>query len=1076
MFKAGESGMLQKGFRQIHQAGYTTALRWYGVVLLFMALLPYCAMPAYAWTDDPLDPGITPLRVVHVTELRDAVDDKRYNFGFSSGAWTDSTLTAGSSLIRKVHMDELRDKLDDVNAVYSPVCPSTVPAAPAWEAITEGVTLVRAAHFTQLRSTVSAMGTARICCGACRKGSGAAGCTDQTTAQDLWSECTANNCVSGANCNGAGSCTPTASQDPNSYCAGLSCAGYYNGWASEICYLKANVDAATHVCDGAGACKAAAAQCPSMGQGASTGVDCGQVCESEVGCTGTTAGSCGNPGDDALCGTIACSARYGISTKYCYDRADITAARCEGVNDCKDADTADCDGQALDTLKYTCATCKTFDGGACTGGTLGACATDQTTAQDLWNDCTANNCVSGANCNGAGSCMPTSSQDPNNTCGDLSCASYYNGWVSEICYLKADVSAANHNCDGAGACRTAAADCPSQGQGASSGVDCGQVCESEVGCTGTTAGSCGNPGDDANCGTIDCSGWYSRTSKYCVNYENIVSARCEGVNDCKDANTADCEEGGYESTQYTCGTCKDFDSGACTGTTLGACATNQTTAQDLWSECTANNCVSGANCNGAGSCTPTASQDPNSYCAGLSCAGYYWGWASDICYLRADVSAATHVCDGAGACKTAAAQCPSQGQGAIYNDCSGPCSSTAGSCTGTTSGGCYNPGDDTLCGTIDCSARYGISTKYCYDRANITTARCEALNDCKDANTADCDGQALDTLKYTCGTCKTFDGGACTGGTLGACATNQSAAEDLWGNCTADACMSGENCNGSGSCMPLAGTDPNNECMFVSCAGYYYGWISQICYAAANADAACDGSGGCQTLAEACASSQGVSTGVNCGQVCESEVGCTGTTAGSCGNPGDDALCGTIDCSARYGISTKYCYDRANITSNRCEGVNNCKDANTIDCDPQALDTLKYTCGTCKTFDAGACEFGTLGACNTNQTTAQDLWNQCTANACVSGANCNGSGACMPLAGQDPNNYCAATACMTGYCNGAGACQYAASGTDPNSYCAVTSCKYGYCDGAGACALVPDNTECNGPLYTCQNGICEFTG
>ncbi|MBI4424255.1 MAG: hypothetical protein HY554_11035, partial [Elusimicrobia bacterium] len=145
--------------------------------------------------------------------------------------------------------------------------------------------------------------------------------------------------------------------------------------------------------------------------------------------------------------------------------------------------------------------------------------------------------------------------------------------------------------------------------------------------------------------------------------------------------------------------------------------------------------------------------------------------------------------------------------------------------------------------------------------------------------------------------------------------------------------------------------------------------------------------------------------------------------AGACAWPSDDAGCGTIDCSLRYVQSGRSCYDRANITTSRCEALADCKDANTADCDPQGADTLKYTCAACKTYDASACSAGTLGACNTNVAVDNDPWGDCNPSACNNTGNCNGSGACKVVAnGQDPNGYCTRAACRNDNCNGSGAC------------------------------------------------------
>ncbi|MFH1473660.1 MAG: NEW3 domain-containing protein, partial [Candidatus Aenigmatarchaeota archaeon] len=68
----------------------------------------------------------------------------------------------------------------------------------------------------------------------------------------------------------------------------------------------------------------------------------------------------------------------------------------------------------------------------------------------------------------------------------------------------------------------------------------------------------------------------------------------------------------------------------------------------------------------------------------------------------------------------------------------------------------------------------------------------------------------------------------------------------------------------------------------------------------------------------------------------------------------DDTNCGTIDCSLWYVqtgtesvTGTEYCYNKYDITSNRCEAAdsNSCKDDNTADCSPQGNDAVQYSCG-----------------------------------------------------------------------------------------------------------------------------------
>jgi len=111
--------------------------------------------------------------------------------------------------------------------------------------------------------------------------------------------------------------------------------------------------------------------------------------------------------------------------------------------------------------------------------------------------------------------------------------------------------------------------------------------------------------------------------------------------------------------------------------------------------------------------------------------------------------------------------------------------------------------------------------------------------------------------------------------------------------------------------------------------------------------------------------------------------------------PSDDSSCGTIDCDGlnsyyTYGsasvTSTNYCKYKnyADITSNRCEGLSNCKDANTSDCTSYSTQTVA-TCGTCK-YASGACS-----SCS----------NYSSGTSCGTNMECNSSGNCVSSSGTE---------------------------------------------------------------------------
>jgi hypothetical protein len=99
------------------------------------------------FTDDPLVPGSTYIRVVHITQLRTAINAVRTLAGLGPGSYTDPTLTAGVK-VKAAHVNDLRTAL---NAARSSLALSAVSYA---ETITALVTKIKASHLTELRNGV----------------------------------------------------------------------------------------------------------------------------------------------------------------------------------------------------------------------------------------------------------------------------------------------------------------------------------------------------------------------------------------------------------------------------------------------------------------------------------------------------------------------------------------------------------------------------------------------------------------------------------------------------------------------------------------------------------------------------------------------------------------------------------------------------------------------------------------------------------------------------------------------------------------------------------------------------------
>ena len=108
--------------------------------------------PTTPFTDDPILPGLTPIKAVHFTELRERIDFLRDGAGLPPFAWTDPVLTAGVTPVRLSHLLELREALA---AAYR----ASGRAGPAFTdvAAMSGTTPIQAVHLTELRAAVVAL-------------------------------------------------------------------------------------------------------------------------------------------------------------------------------------------------------------------------------------------------------------------------------------------------------------------------------------------------------------------------------------------------------------------------------------------------------------------------------------------------------------------------------------------------------------------------------------------------------------------------------------------------------------------------------------------------------------------------------------------------------------------------------------------------------------------------------------------------------------------------------------------------------------------------------------------------------
>ena len=104
---------------------------------------------ARGFTDDPIRPGVTPVRAIHFTELRARIDSLREAAGLGRFRWTDPALRAGATPVRLVHLTELRSALAAAYTAAGRSVPRWTDAAPV-----AGTTPIRMVHLMELRAAV----------------------------------------------------------------------------------------------------------------------------------------------------------------------------------------------------------------------------------------------------------------------------------------------------------------------------------------------------------------------------------------------------------------------------------------------------------------------------------------------------------------------------------------------------------------------------------------------------------------------------------------------------------------------------------------------------------------------------------------------------------------------------------------------------------------------------------------------------------------------------------------------------------------------------------------------------------
>ena len=294
-------------------------------------------------------------------------------------------------------------------------------------------------------------------------------------------------------------------------------------------------------------------------------------------------------------------------------------------------------------------------------------------------------------------------------------------------------------------------------------MECGSTGSSDA----VAAGS--DPFDDCAGGTCGDAGWYwGWLGGTCYTNAGVYGQNCDG-------------------------------SGAC-GTAQSDCPTNL--SQGVASGPTRTSCRSEEGC--TGDTAPSlgfiaADSDPQNDCTGTTCqsAGYYHGWTGDSCYWNG--SNYGDNCDGAGACGTAANDCPGGSiQGTASGTVRGTCQ-TAEGCTGTTAPSLAaaadgtDPSNDCPASTCQSAGYYhGWTGNTCYWNGSNYGDNCDGSGACRTAS-QDCGTTTQgSSTGVTRASCQSTSG--CTG-TTAPSTSNVAAGTDP----SAD-CGSGQTCDGSGSC------------------------------------------------------------------------------------------------------------------------------------------------------------------------------------------------------------------------------------------------------------------------------------
>lgn len=704
-------------------------------------------------------------------------------------------------------------------------------------------------------------------CGVCAACDGRGQCAPVGAATDPFADCAAIDASCAGACDGAGAC---AFPGADRVCAGDGglCAGRCSGMG--LCVFSAAGARCGHcaVCDGSGGCGPVAAGADPNGDCPAGELGCSALCDGTGGChfpEGRPCGTCSRCGGSGVCEPVAAgldpydqcereplalcghdgacdgagSCRHYANGTVCADArcADGQIARYACLDEACQPSDAECGGYVCqgDTA---CRTTCTGDlhcmaGYYCQGGLCrGSLEIGAVCAYDV--QCASRHCVDGRCCGNAcdgpcercdlasaeGQCtaVPRGS-DPDQECvGSDPCGGACDGARGCAFPEAATPCGLCRRCDGAGACVPVAAGTDPDAQCAGAGV-CAGSCNGSGGCgfpgSGVSCGTCrhcdaaGRCVDEAagadpygECGALSCEGYYAGwDDTACRERASLGAAAvgCSGTGACQTA-AERCPSQPPGPTELTCAEpCRGPDPLSCVGTAPGACLLENGVS---CGECRA--CTHGA-------CEPVAAgSDPFGQCGPLSCAGYYWGWQAEDCFQRAAVPAAEAHCDGAGACLSPAALCPTQPKGTASGHCAAPCRTPDGAtCHDGVAGTCLTPsgvpcGLCQACLAGECRPVPDGSDPFadCAGTLAACTGRCAAGACAYPGAETACGAGTCEGAFWTGAAC---DGaGDCAADTPLDCSPHACAPAGCRNPCTADAdCVDGWRCAANGACVPI---------------------------------------------------------------------------------------------------------------------------------------------------------------------------------------------------------------------------------------------------------------------------------